>query len=60
MLEEPAEKKPVVFDAATDAFRRKLLQYKARCYLLSGNAAGAMRELTAIDAVGGGAKVTKI
>lgn len=54
MLEEPAEKKPVVFDAATDAFRRKLLMYKTRCYLLSGYTAGAARELQVIESLGGG------
>jgi len=49
ILDEPAEKKPVIFDAATDAFRRKLLHCKTRCFLLCSYVPGALRELPPID-----------
>lgn len=51
---EPTEKKPVVFDAATDAFRLKLLQCQTRCYLMNNYLKGSKRELKAIMTSGGG------
>lgn len=51
---EPAEKKPVVFDAATDAFRLKLLQFQTRCHLMNNYLEGGKKELKAIMSSGGG------
>ncbi|GLH02442.1 CCR4-NOT transcription complex subunit 10 [Gryllus bimaculatus] len=50
---EHKEKKPVSVDAATDAFRVKLLQYRARCYLLTHALKACKRELKSIVASGG-------
>ncbi|KAL0278505.1 UNVERIFIED_CONTAM: hypothetical protein PYX00_000316 [Menopon gallinae] len=50
---EPADKKPVVFDAATDAFRLKLLQFQTRCYLMNNYLEGGKKELKAIMSSGG-------
>lgn len=50
---EHKEKKPVSVDAATDAFRVKLLQYRARCYLLTHSLKACKRELKCIVSSGG-------
>lgn len=50
---EPAEKKPIVFDAATDAFRLKLLQCQTRCYLMNKHLKGSKKELKTIMTTGG-------
>lgn len=50
---EPAEKKPIVFDAATDAFRLKLLQCQTRCYLMNKCLKGSKKELKTIMTTGG-------
>ncbi|XP_054277600.1 CCR4-NOT transcription complex subunit 10 [Macrosteles quadrilineatus] len=45
---EHQEKAPVTLDAATDAFRLKLLQYKTRCYLSTCAIKACKRELKSI------------
>lgn len=45
---EHQEKAPLTLDAATDAFRLKLLQYKARCYLYTCALKACKRELKSI------------
>lgn len=43
---------PVCLDAATDAFRLKLLQYRARCYLTTCALKACKRELKSIVSSG--------
>ncbi|XP_067004724.1 CCR4-NOT transcription complex subunit 10 [Anabrus simplex] len=50
---EHKEKKPVSVDAATDAFRLKLLQYRARCYVLTHALKACKREIKSIVTSGG-------
>ncbi|XP_069676719.1 CCR4-NOT transcription complex subunit 10-like isoform X2 [Periplaneta americana] len=50
---EHKEKKPVVGDAATDTFRLKLLQYRARCYLMTHALKACKREIKNLITTGG-------
>ncbi|KAG8254016.1 CCR4-NOT transcription complex subunit 10 [Homalodisca vitripennis] len=45
---EHQERAPVTLDAATDAFRLKLLQYRARCYLSTCALKACKREIKSI------------
>ncbi|KAJ9588355.1 hypothetical protein L9F63_018281 [Diploptera punctata] len=50
---EHKEKKPVTGDAATDTFRLKLLQYRARCYLMTHALKACKREMKSVITGGG-------
>ncbi|GFG36368.1 hypothetical protein Cfor_01996 [Coptotermes formosanus] len=50
---EHKEKKPVTGDAATDTFRLKLLQYRARCYLMTHALKACKREIKSLITAGG-------
>ncbi|XP_021933283.1 CCR4-NOT transcription complex subunit 10 isoform X3 [Zootermopsis nevadensis] len=50
---EHKEMKPVTGDAATDTFRLKLLQYRARCYLMMHALKACKREIKNLITAGG-------
>lgn len=56
---EHKEKKPVTGDAATDTFRLKLLQYRARCYLMMHALKACKREIKNLI-TGGGPTLTSV